>query len=203
MDCSMTSFPVPHHLLKFAQVHVHWTSDAIQTSHPLTLFSFCLHSFPSSGSFPMSWLFISDGHCIGASASASVLPVSIQECSLRLTGLISLISLLSKGLSRILCSTTVQKHKFLGTQTFFMVLLSHLYMTTGKTISLTIQTFVGRVASLLFNMLSRFVIAFLLRSNHLLTMKRIKFCHLQQYSYAKWNKSDKDKCHMISLTCGI
>ena len=131
----------------------------------------------------MSWLFISDGHCIGASASASVLPMSIQECSpLRLT---SLISLLSKGLSRILCSTTVRKHKFLGTQTFFTVLLSHLYMTTGKTISLTIQTFVGRVASLLFNMLSRFVIAFLPRSNHLLTMKRIKFCHLQQYSYAK------------------
>ena len=55
MDCSMPGLPVPHYLLGFVQTHVHWGSDAIQTSHPLL--SFCLQSFPASGSFPMSRLF--------------------------------------------------------------------------------------------------------------------------------------------------
>ena len=73
------------------------------------------------------------------------------------------ISLLSKELSRVFCNTTVQKHQFFGSA-FFMVQLSHPYMTTGKTIALTRRTFVGKVMSLLFNMLSRLVITFLLRS---------------------------------------
>ena len=73
-------------------------------------------------------------------------------------GLTSLISLLSKGLSRVVSNTTVGKHQLFGTQPSFMVQLSHPYMITGKTIALTIQTFVGRVTSLLFNILSRFVI---------------------------------------------
>ena len=68
MDCSTPGFPVLHHLPEFAQIHVHWVSDAIQPSHPLSsLFSSCLPSFPASGSFPMSWLFLSDGQSIGAS----------------------------------------------------------------------------------------------------------------------------------------
>ena len=75
-------------------------------------FSFCLQSFPASGSFPMSWLFTLGGQSIGASASASVLPMSIQGWfPLRLTGLISL---MSKGLSRAFSSTTDQKHQFFG-----------------------------------------------------------------------------------------
>ena len=73
-----------------------------------------------------------------------------------------MISWQSEGLSRVFSNTTVQKHQFFGAQ------LSHPYMTTGKTISLTRQTFVGKVMSLLFNMLSRLVIAFLPRSKHLL-----------------------------------
>ena len=106
MDSSMLGFPVLHHLPEFAQTHVRWLSDAIQPSH--LLFASWLQSFPASGSFPMSQLFTSGGWSIGASASASVLPMNIQSWfPLGLTGLI----LLSKGLSRT-SSTTVQKHQF-------------------------------------------------------------------------------------------
>ena len=75
---------------------------------------------------------------------------------------------MSKGLSRVFSNNTVQKASTLQHSAFFMVQLSHLYMTTGKTIALTIWTFVSRVMSLLFNMLSRFIIAFLPRSKNLL-----------------------------------
>ena len=79
-----------------------------------------------------------------------------------------MISLQSKGLSRVFSNTTVQKHPFFGAQLSFIVQFSHPYMTTGKTMALTRWTFVGKVMSLLFNMLSRLVIAFLPRSKHLL-----------------------------------
>ena len=88
-----------------------------QWNHPTTSssvipFSFCLQSFPASGSFPMRWLFTSGGQSIGISASASVLSMNIQGWfPLGLTGLISL---LSKGLSRVFSSTAVQKHQFFG-----------------------------------------------------------------------------------------
>ena len=75
---------------------------------------------------------------------------------------------MSEGLSRVFSNTTAQKHQFFGAQIFFMVQLSYPYMTTGETIALTRQTFVGKVMSLLFSMLSRLVITFLLRSKHLL-----------------------------------
>ena len=114
----------------------------------------------------MSHLFAWGGQSIGVSASTSVLPMNTQDWSpLRWTGWISL---QSKGLSKVLSNTTVQKHQFFGTQLFFIVQLSHPYMTTGKTIALTRQTFVGKVMSLLFNMVSRLVITFLLRSKRLL-----------------------------------
>ena len=112
MDCSTPGFPVHHQLLELAQTHVHWVSDAIQSSHSLSSFSSCLQSFPASGPFPMSQLFALGGQSIGA--SASVLPMNIQDWfSLGLTGLISL---QSKGLSRIFSNTTVQKQQFFGTQ---------------------------------------------------------------------------------------
>ena len=76
-------------------------------------------------------------------------------------GLTGLVFLQSKGLSRVFSSTTVQKHQFSGTQLSFVVQLSQPYVTTGKTIALTRWTFVGKVMSLLFNMLSRLVIAFI------------------------------------------
>ena len=90
-----------------------------QRCHPIISssvvpFSSCLQSFLASGSFPMSWLFPSGGESIGASVSASVLPVSIQDWfPLGLTGLISL---QSKGFSRVFFNTTVQKHWFFGAQ---------------------------------------------------------------------------------------
>ena len=79
-----------------------------------------------------------------------------------------MISLLSKGFSRVFSSTTVLEHQFFCAQPSLCSKFSHLCMTTGKTIALTIGTFVVKVMSLLFNMLSRFVIAFLTRSKHLL-----------------------------------
>ena len=114
----------------------------------------------------MSHFFTSGGQSIGVSASISVLPMNIQDWfPLGWTGWISL---QSKRLSRVFSNTTVQKHQFFGTQTFFIVQLSHPYMTTGKTIALTRWTFVDKVMSLYFNMLSRLVIAFLPRRTHLL-----------------------------------
>ena len=70
MECNAPGFPILHHLLDFAQTHIHQVGDAIQPSHPLSFFS-CLQSFPASGSFPISWVFISSGQSIGVSASAS------------------------------------------------------------------------------------------------------------------------------------
>ena len=116
VDCSTPGFPVLHHLLEFAQNHVHWVNDAIQPSHPLSSPSLpALNlSFPASGSFPMSQFFTSGGQIIGTSASATALPMNIQGWfPLRLTGLISL---QSKGLSRVFSSTTVWKHQFFSTQ---------------------------------------------------------------------------------------
>ena len=114
MDCSTPGFLVLHYLLEFAQTHVHWFSDVIQPSHRLLPpFSSCPQSFPASGSFPMNRLFTSGGQRIGASASASVLPMNIQGWFP--LGLTDLISLLSKGLSRVFSGTTVQKHQFFCT----------------------------------------------------------------------------------------
>ena len=107
-------------------------------------------------------LLASGGQSTGVSASASVLPMNIQEWfPLGWTGWISL---QSKGLLQHHCS----KASILQCSAFFIVQLSHPYMTTGKTIALTRRSFVGKVMSLLFNMLSRLIIAFLPRSKRLL-----------------------------------
>ena len=93
MDCSTPDFPVLQHLLEFAQTHVHWVSDVIQTiSSSVIPFSSCLQSFPASGSFPMSQLFTAGGQGIGVLASAWVLPMNFQGwLPLGLTDLISLL----------------------------------------------------------------------------------------------------------------
>ena len=163
---STPGFPVLHHLPELAQTHVHRVGDAIQPSLTLSFsFSSRLQSFPASGSFQMSQLFASGGQSIGASVSASVLPVNFQNLfPLRWTGLISL---LSKGLSTVFSNTTVQKHQFFGTLPSLWS-NSHSIHDYWKNHSLTIWTFVGKVISLLFNMLSRFVMAFLSKSKHVL-----------------------------------
>ena len=162
MNCSTPGFPVLHYLPKFAQTHVHCHPTISSSVIP---FYPCTQSFPASRSFPMSWLFVSFGQGIGASASAAVLPKNIQGSSCRIDWF-DLLGI-SKGLSRVFSSTTLRKHQFLHSA-FFMVQLSHLYMTTGKTMALTIWTFVGKVMSLLFNTMSRFGMTFLPGSKRLL-----------------------------------
>ena len=89
-----------------------WCHPAISSS--VVPFSSCLQSFPALGSFPMSYFFASGGQSIGVSASASVLPINIQDWFP--LGFTDWISLLSKGLSRVFSNTTVQKHQFFSTQ---------------------------------------------------------------------------------------
>ena len=109
MDCSTPGLAIPHHLLEFAQVHVHLISDAIQPSHPLSLSVFPnIRVFSNELTFHIRW------QSIEASASTSVLLMSIQ-CWFPL-GLIGLIALLSKGLSSVFSSTTLQKHQFFSAQ---------------------------------------------------------------------------------------
>ena len=116
-----------------------WCHPTISSS--VVPFSSCPQSFPASGSFPMSQFFASGGQRIRVSALASVLPVNIQDWfPLGWTGWISL---QSKGLSRVFSNTIVQKHQFFSSA-FFIVQLSHPYMTTGKTIALTRQTFLAK-----------------------------------------------------------
>ena len=142
--------------------------ESVMLSNHLILccpFSFYLQCCPASGSFPMSWLNTSDGQSVGALASASVLPMNIQGWfSL---GLIGLNSLQSKQLSKVFSSSTTQKHQFFSVQpsSWFY---SHIHTwLLEKIIALTIWTFVGKVMSLVFNTLSRFVIPFLPRTKHL------------------------------------
>ena len=111
----------------------------------------------------MSWLLNGQRTVASASASTSVLPMNIQ--SWFPSGLIGLIALFSKGLSRVFSSTAVQMHQSFGVQ-LSLLSNSHPYMTTGKTMALTVQTFVSKVMTLLLKTLSSFVIAFLPRSNH-------------------------------------
>ena len=110
MDCSTPHFPVIHHLPELAQTHVYRVSDDIQPSRPAIPFSSCLQSLPASWSFLINQLLASGGQTIGASASASVLLMNIQDWfPLGLTGFISL---QSKGLSRAFSDTTAQKQQF-------------------------------------------------------------------------------------------
>ena len=163
----MPGFPVLHHLLELAQTHVHQVGDVIHPSHPLLSFS-CLPSLLVSRTFPISWLFTSDGQSIGASAAASVPPMNIQDWfPLELTGLISLAV---QGALKSLLQHHSSKASILQCLAFFMVYLplSHPYVTTGKIVALTIWTFVSEIISLLFNRMSRFGITFLPRSKCLL-----------------------------------
>ena len=109
MDCSTPGFPVQLQLSELTQTEVHPT-----ISSSVVPFASCLESFPASGSFPRSQFLAPGGLSIGVSASASVLPMNIQDrFPLGWTGWISL---QSKGLSRVFSNTTIQKHKFFSAQ---------------------------------------------------------------------------------------
>ena len=114
MACSTPGLPVHHQLLELAQTSPssHWCHPTISSS--VVPFFSCLQTFPASGSFSISQFFAAGGQSIEALASVSVLPMNIQDWfPLRLTGLISL---QSKGPSKVFSNTTVQKHQFLGPQ---------------------------------------------------------------------------------------
>ena len=157
MDCSTPGFPVHHQLPELIQTHVHWVGDAIQPSHPLSSHSPAFN-LPSIRVFsnesvlrirwPNYWSFI-----------FSINPYN------KYSGLISfrvdwLDILAVQGTLKSLLQHHSLKASILSRSAFFTVQLSHLYMTTGKTIALTRRTFVDKVMSLLFNMLSRLVITF-------------------------------------------
>ena len=148
-----------------------WCHPTISSS--VVPFSSCLQSFPASGSFQMSQLFVSGGQSTGVSASGSVLPMNIQDWfPLWWTGWISLLSKTLKSL--------LQHHSseasILWCSPFFIVQLSDPYMTTRKTISMTRWTFVGKVTSLLFNMLSRLIVTFLPRRSIFNFMAAVTIC---------------------------
>ena len=166
MNCSMPSLPVHHQLPEFAQTHVHQVGDAIQPSHPLSS-----PSLPSLNPSQHQSLFqrVSSLHQVAKywSFSFSISPSKEHK------GLISFrmdwLDLLAvQGTLKSLLQHDSSKASILHRSAFFTVQLSHPYMTTGKNIDLTRRSFVGKVMSLLLNMLSRLVITFLPRTERLL-----------------------------------
>ena len=161
MDYSMPGFPIHHQLPEWTQTRVLWVGDAIQPSHPLSSPSPTFNLFQHQGLFqsvlhimlPKYWSF-------------SISPSDKQS------GLISFRIdwfdfFAVQGTLKSLLQHHSSKASVLHCSAFFIVQLSHSYMTTGKTIALTRLTFVGKVMSLFFNMLSMFVIVFLPRSKRL------------------------------------
>ena len=163
MDCSMPDFPIHHKLPEFAQTHAHWVGDAIQPS------ILCCPLLPPSIFASISVFFNESALCIRWpkywSFSFSISP--FNEYSGLISFRICVDLLVVQGTLKSLQPHS-SKASILRCSTSFMVQLSHPYMTTGKTIVLTRWTFVGKVMCLLFNMLSRYVIAFLPRSKRLL-----------------------------------
>ena len=161
MNCSRPGLPVHHQLPKFTQTQVYWVSDAIQPSHPLSPLLLPPSIFPSIRVFsnrnrwPKYWSF---SFCISPSNEYSGL------ISFRINWLAFLAV---RGTLKSLHQHHSSKASILQHSALFIVQLSYPYMTTGKTIALTRWTFVGKVMSLLFNMLSKLVITFLARSKRL------------------------------------
>ena len=173
MDCSMPGFPVHHQLPELAQTHVHRVSDAIQPSHPLS---------PSSPpAFNLSQIRVVSNESVLRirwtkfwSFSYSISPSN--EYSGLISFKIDWFDVLAvQGIFKSLQHHS-SKAWLLRCSAFFLVQVSYLCVTTGKTIALTIWTFVGKIMSLLFNMLSTFVKVFLPRSKHLNFMAAVTIC---------------------------
>ena len=166
MDCGMPGFPVHHQLLEFTQTHVHWVSDAIQPSQPLLspsspAFNLSQHQ----GLFKLVSLHIRWAKYWSFSFSISPSNEYSELISFRMDWL-DLFAV--QGTLKCLLQHHSSKTSILWCSAFFIVQLSHPYVTTGKNMFLTEWTFVGKVTSLLFNMWSRLVITFLPRSKRLL-----------------------------------
>ena len=166
MNCSTPGLPVCHQLPESTQTHVHWVSDAIQLSHPL------LSPSPPA-------LNLSQHQCLSNESALCIMWPKYWSFNFNISpskehpGLISFrmdwLELLTvQGTLKSLFQHHSPKASILLHSAFFTVQLLHPYMATGKTIALTKWTFVGKVMSLLFNMLSRLVITFLPRNKRLL-----------------------------------
>ena len=166
MDCSTTGFLLLYYVPEFAQNHVHWVDDATQPSHSLSPPSLLASIFSSIRVFsnelalcikrPKDWSF-------SFSISPSNEYSGLTSFRIDWFGLLAV-----QGTLKSLLQNHSSKASILRCSVFFMVQLSHPYMTPGKIITLIIQTFVSKVTSLLFNTLSKFIIAFLPRSKCLL-----------------------------------
>ena len=208
MNCSTPGFSVHHYVPEFAQTQVHWVSDAIQPSHLLSSPSpLALNFSQHQGLF--QW--VSSSHHV-----AKVLELQLQHQSFQWVFRIDFLwdwlvwSLCCPRESQKSTLAHSSKASVLQCSAFFMVQLSYLYMTTGKTIVLTIWTFVSKVMSLLCNTLSRFVIAVLPRSKCLL-ISLPHHCLHWFWSPRKWNltliprfrhllaMSDGPGCHDLSF----
>ena len=208
MNCNTSDFSVFQCLPEFTQTQIHWASDAIQPSHPLSSLLLLPSIFPSIRvssnesalhiRWPKYWSF---SFSISPSNGHSGLP------SFR----IDWFDLLAvQGTAKSLLQHHSSKASVLWWSAFFMVQLSHPYMTSGKTIALTTWTFAGKVMSLLFNTLSRFVIAVLPRSKYLNFMAAVTIhidfrvqeneiwhCSHIFPIYLPW--SDRIRCHDLSF----
>ena len=158
MDCSTPGLPVHHQLLEFTQTHLLQDGDAIQPSHPLLSPSPAFNLSQHQDLF--QW--VSSLHQV-----AKVLELQLQYSELNSFRMDRLDLLAVQGTLRSLLQYHSSKASILCSA-FFIVWLSHPYVTTGKTVASTRRTFVGNVMSLLFNMLSKLVIAFLPRGKLLL-----------------------------------
>ena len=162
MDCSTQDFPVLHHLPEFAKTHVHWVGDAIQPSHPL------MPPFPSA-------LNLSQHEGLFQRVGSLHQVAKILELQQQSFQWIFRVDFLQDWLVWYPCSPCDSQESpqtpILWCSALFMIWLSHPYLTTGKTIALTIWTFVGTVMSLIFDMPSRFDIVFLPRSKCLFILR--------------------------------
>ena len=165
MDCSTPGFPVHPQLAELAQTHFHWVDDAIQPSHPLS--SPCPPAFIFS-QHQVLFQWVSSSHQVAKHWSFSFSISHSNEYSGLISFRMDWLDLFAvqgtlKSLQHHSSKASILRHS-----AFFIVQLSHPYMSTGKTIALTRWTFVGKVMSLLLNMLSSLVITFLPRSKRLL-----------------------------------
>ena len=208
MDCNTPGFPVLHCLPEFAQTHVHWVGEAIQSiSSSVTSFSFYPQSFPAAGSFPMSQLFAFNSSRYW-SFSFSISPSNVYS---------RLMSFKADWFDLLAVQGTLKSlslaPQFESTNCSVLSLLYGPTLTSvhDDCIAFTIQIFVSKATSLLLNMLSRFVIAFLPRSKHLLISwlhspftiilepKKIKSATVFTFSPSICHKVMGTGCHDLSF----
>ena len=153
MNRSTPGLPVHHHLLEFTQTHVHWVSDAIQPSHPLSSPS---PPVPNPSQHQSLFQRVNSSHQVAKVLEFGFSIIPSKEHPGMISFRMDWLDLLAvQGTLKTLLQHHSSRASILWRSAFFTVQLSHPYMTTGKTIALTRWTFVGKVMSFLFNMLSR------------------------------------------------